>query len=288
MGKQSLGRGLEGLLGKNAGIIKEIEMNSSRGEANTIPIDQIEPNPYQPRTNFSDEEIAELAATIQKHGLLQPIAVRRIAGENRFELIAGERRLRACRALGMEMIPARIMERVSNRQMAELALIENIQRVDLSPVEQARALQQLINEHDYSHEALAQTLGRSRSAITNTLRLLQLPDEVLQWISEGKLTAGHARALLAEGVNNPVALAKEIIEKGWSVRQAEQQKKIASKRKKSSSKKRMSAQTSAQAAELADKLGAPVFIEEKKGVGKIVISFSSYSDYNRIKELLTR
>ena len=131
------------------------------------------------------------------------------------------------------------MERVSNRQMAELALIENIQRVDLSPVEQARALQQLINEHDYSHEALAQTLGRSRSAITNTLRLLQLPDEVLQWISEGKLTAGPRPGSLSRRGQQPGCTRQRDHRKGWSVRQAEQQKKIASKRKKSSSKKRM-------------------------------------------------
>lgn len=287
MGKKSLGRSFSGLLGTNPGIIQEIQMKKGGGDQASLSIDSIDPNPYQPRTQFSDSEIEELASTIKKHGLLQPIAVRKKGGENRYELIAGERRLRACRLLGMESIPARIVERVSNRQMAELAIIENIQRVDLSPVEEARALQQLIQEHDYSHEELAKTLGRSRSSITNTLRLLQLPDQVLQWLGEGKLTAGHARAILAEGVSDPVALAREVIESGMTVRQAEMLQSVKKTAKPKRTKR--SGQTAAVAAlarEIGEALGADVRIEEKKGVGKIELYFTSHQDFNRLKELL--
>ena len=230
MGKKSfaLGRGL-------AAIMKDHDINFKSEQANTInnpsetaekfekiveiSIDLIDPNPYQPRKAFDDEGLSELADSIKQQGLIQPIALRKVG--DRYQIISGERRTRATKIAGLPTIKAQVFEDLDDKAMAEWALIENIQRVDLNPVEIARSYQQLIDKHGYKHEDLAKIVSKSRSAITNSLRLLKLPEQVLLWIEEGKLNSGAARALCSDKIGDPESLAERIIEEGLNVRQIE-------------------------------------------------------------------
>lgn len=230
MGKKSfaLGRGL-------AAIMKDHDINFKGEQANTInnpaetsekfekiveiSIDLIDPNPFQPRKAFDDEELSELADSIKQQGLIQPIALRKVG--DRYQIISGERRTRATKIAGLPTIKAQVYENLDDKAMAEWALIENIQRVDLNPVEIARSYQQLIDKHGYKHEDLAKIVSKSRSAITNSLRLLKLPEQVLVWIEEGKLNSGAARALCSDKIGDPESLAERIIEEGLNVRQIE-------------------------------------------------------------------
>lgn len=184
-----------------------------------IDVNLIDPNPFQPRKTFDDDELVELAETIEKHGLIQPIAVRKVG--DRYQIISGERRTRATKLAGLATIKAQVYENLDDKIMGEWALIENIQRVDLNPVEVAQSYQQLIDLHSYTHDDLAKTVGKSRSAITNALRLLKLPAQVLAWIQEGKIASGAARALCSDKVDNAEELARRIIEEGLNVRQIE-------------------------------------------------------------------
>lgn len=226
MGKKSfaLGRGLSDIL-KDHDANKNFSANAPQGESSNgqqvveIQLDLIDPNPFQPRKFFSDDELSELAETIKTHGLLTPINVRSVNG--RYQIISGERRTRASRLAGLKTIKAQVFSDIGDKAMAEWALIENIQRVDLNPIETAQSYQQLIDNHDYTHEDLAKAVGKSRSAITNALRLLKLPDQVQYWIQEGKLSSGAARALCSDKIADVEALAKRIIDEGLNVRQIE-------------------------------------------------------------------
>lgn len=229
MGKQALGRGLSAIF-KSHDIIGINNSINTPSENNAEPVDKskqiveidlelIDPNPFQPRKFFNDDELIELAETIEKHGLIQPIAVRKVG--DRFQIISGERRTRASKLANCKTIKAQIYEELDDKTMSEWALIENIQRVDLNPIEIAQSYQQLIENHNYTHENLAKTVGKSRSAITNMLRLLKLPNQVQAWIQEGKLTGGAARALCSDKIEDPEALAKRIIDEGLNVRQIE-------------------------------------------------------------------
>ena len=184
-----------------------------------INVDLIDPNPFQPRKVFSDDELVELAESIEQHGLIQPIAVRKVG--DRYQLISGERRTRATKLAGLSAIKAQVYENLDDKAMAEWALIENIQRVDLNPVEIAKSYQQLIDNHGYTHEDLSKIVSKSRSAITNALRLLKLPAQVLLWIEEGKISGGAARALCSDKIENAEELAKRVIDEGLNVRQIE-------------------------------------------------------------------
>ena len=230
MGKQALGRGLSAIfkahdvLGNS--VDNAINNSAAPENANTdnqkiveIDIDLIDPNPFQPRKYFDDDELVELAETIEKHGLIQPIAVRKVG--DRYQIISGERRTRASKLANCRTIKAQVYENLDDKTMSEWALIENIQRVDLNPIEIAQSYQQLIDNHNYTHDDLAKTVGKSRSAITNALRLLKLPNQVQAWIQEGKLAGGAARALCSEKIADPEALAKRVIEEGLNVRQIE-------------------------------------------------------------------
>ncbi len=284
MGKSSLGRGFDSLMATNRNLVHELSAGAAGETVVQLDLSLVDSNPWQPRRKFDDDEILELSQSIQKQGLLQPITVRRNA--DRFQIIAGERRVRACRLLNMERIPALVKDRVSDRMMAELGLIENLQRVDLNPVEESRAMMQLVENYGYTHDQLAEQLGRSRAAVTNALRLLRLPDEVLGWLAEGKLTAGHARALLAEGVADPVAAARDIIEKGLNVRQAEQAATSKRKGNKAPKPKKPKARRNPQLSQLEQDigyaLGTEVAIEELDGIGTISIRFSSKEEFNAI------
>jgi ParB family chromosome partitioning protein len=183
-----------------------------------LPIELISPNPHNPRRRFADEELADLSRSIREHGVVQPVVVRRAGAGGRYELIAGERRWRAAQLAGMTEIPA-IIRDVGDREALELAIVENIQRADLNPVEEAAGFQQLIDDHGYTQADLGQVIGKSRSHVANTLRLLKLPDDVRAMLVDGVLSAGHARALIT--ADDPARLARQIVDGGLSVRQAE-------------------------------------------------------------------
>ena len=237
MGKKSfaLGRSLSDILkDHSAPAAAEIQQSNSQSVENSaenssavdnsqkvveISVDLIDPNPFQPRKVFSDDELVELAESIEQHGLIQPIAVRKVG--DRYQLISGERRTRASKLAGLPTIKAQVYENLDDKAMAEWALIENIQRVDLNPVEVAKSYQQLIDNHGYTHEDLSKIVSKSRSAITNALRLLKLPAQVLLWIEEGKISGGAARALCSDKIQNAEELAKRVIDEGLNVRQIE-------------------------------------------------------------------
>jgi ParB family chromosome partitioning protein len=226
MGKQALGRGLSAIFGahgiSNNPINNAAENAAPAVESNKIvdiDVSLIDANPFQPRKVFDDSGLAELSDSIKAHGLIQPIVLRKVG--NRYQIISGERRTRATKLAGIPTIKAQVYENIDDKSMAEWALIENIQRVDLNPVEIARSYQQLIDNHGYTHEDLSKIVSKSRSAITNSLRLLKLPEQVLLWIEEGKIAGGAARALCSDKVQDPEALAKRVIEEGLNVRQIE-------------------------------------------------------------------
>ncbi len=220
-----LGRGLAALIGdvdtsNNASASKNTEQDITADLS--TPIEQVRANPNNPRHVFLDSELQDLSNSIAEHGIVQPILVRTIQGEDlggaKYEIIAGERRWRAAQKAGLHEIPILVRE-VEDRQALEIAIIENVQRADLNAVEEALGYQQLMNEYDYSQNDLAKIIGKSRSHVANTLRLLKLPDEVREMVSQGQLSAGHARTLVT--ANNPVELANRIVKEGLSVRQAE-------------------------------------------------------------------
>ncbi len=213
-GRRRLGRGLEALLGPTR---EEAEREGSLVE---LPLSQIRPNPYQPRQDVDPVALEELKASIRQAGLLQPVVVR-AARDGGYELIAGERRLRACQALGWERIPA-VKRDVDDRTVLTLALIENLQRDDLSPVDEARGYDRLLAEFSLTQQDVADAVGRDRSTVANALRLLKLPEPVLQMLHEGVLSVGHVRALLA--LDDPrlaTTLAREAVAQGFSVRDVE-------------------------------------------------------------------
>jgi len=214
-GGRRLGRGLEALLGPTR---EEAEREGSLVE---LPIKDIRPNPFQPRKTVDPTALEELVSSIKQAGLLQPIVVRRANGGSSYELIAGERRLRACQQLGWERIPA-VQRDADDRTLLTLALIENLQRDDLSPVDEARGYERLIAEFNLTHQDVADAVGRDRSTVANALRLLKLPAGVLALLHDGRLSVGHARALLA--LDDPravAAVAKEAVDLGLSVRDVE-------------------------------------------------------------------
>ena len=214
-GRRRLGRGLEALLGPTR---EEAEREGSLVE---LPLATIKPNPYQPRRDLDPVALEELKASIKQAGLLQPVVVRPLAGNGGYELIAGERRLRAAQSLGWEKIPA-VTRNVDDRTVLTLALIENLQRDDLSPVDEARGYERLIAEFNLTQQDVADAVGRDRSTVANALRLLKLPPPVLDLLHEAKLTVGHARALLAlDDARTVTNLAREAVAQALSVREIE-------------------------------------------------------------------
>ncbi len=207
-GTKRLGRGLSALLPE------------AEGELRTVPIEAIVPSPFQPRRRFSEEELAELAASIRARGILQPLLVREIAPET-YELVAGERRLRAARMAGLAEVPV-LVKNLSDEEALSVALIENLQREDLNPLEEAEGYRRLMEEFGFSQEEVAQKVGKDRSTVANALRLLRLPEEIQEDLWEGRLSAGHARALLAlEDRETMLAAREEILRRGLSVRETE-------------------------------------------------------------------
>lgn len=281
--KKGLGKGL------NALIPGRKEEETRENGVNEIPVALITTNPWQPRQEFNQARLEELAKSIEKSGLIQPIIVRK-TGDG-YQLIAGERRLRAYRYLGKETIPA-IIRAVDDGQVLELALLENIQREELNCLEEAEAIRRLQEEFNYTQEMLSQRLGRSRSAIANTLRLLQLSEPVRKALRDEQITAGHGRALLALNSEQDQNLAlKLVIEKGLSVRQTEelvknwprQQKSEQTREKK---EKKVAAVLVDIEEVLKRKLGTGVKVKGKENKGKIEIAYYSEEELQRIIELI--
>jgi ParB family chromosome partitioning protein len=261
-----------------------------------LPIDQIEENPFQPRRDFSQTEIASLAESLREHDMLQPILVRQVNG--RYQLISGERRLRAAKHAGWATIPARVRQ-ADDRLVAELAIVENLQRKDLNPVEKALSFKRYLDEHRCTQDDLAQRLKIDRSTIANLMRLLELPESLLDSLRKGELTAGHARALLPlDDEEQQVALARRIGQEGLSVRDVERMVSeqvgqddaldaadilpLPSKQKRTASEQILSLEQ-----ELRHALGMRVEIRaSSRGRGKLVIHFQDHDEFDRLREHL--
>lgn len=274
--KKRLGRGM------NAMIPKKDEVAPPKAGLEEIPIEFIQPGKYQPRTYFAEESIAELSDSIKAQGVIQPIVLRPI-GDDRYEIIAGERRWRAAQLAGIEKIPA-VIRTVDDESALAMSLIENIQREDLNPLEEATALQRLIDDFQFTHQEVADAVGKSRSAVTNTLRLTQLAPPVAEMLVAGDLEMGHARALLTLEVNGQVAVAKQVVARGLNVRQTEELVRAAGKTAGGAGvKPGQDADTRRLEQSLGQTLGQPVQIRHtKKGTGKLVISYSSLDELDGI------
>lgn len=279
--RKSLGRGLGALLGDDINISDE---NPTKILCdNFVEIEKIKPGKYQPRTEFDQEALQSLAASIKEKGVLQPLLVRRIG--DTFEIIAGERRWRASKLAGLNKVPV-IEKEFNDQEVLEVALVENLLRENLSAIEEAEGFQRLIDEFSHTQEALSQIVGKSRSHIANILRLLTLPNSVKELIKEGKLSAGHARALV--GLENAEALAGQIVAKGLSVRQVEE---LVAKIKASPAQK---SPAKAKNEDLADiekdlikKLGLRIKISpSKQGGGKVVMQYASVAELDMILGIL--
>lgn len=270
--RRRLGRGLAALIGE---IDKPADAGDARSAAvdSRLALDAIVPSSRNPRRSFGEAELTDLAQSIREHGLVQPIVVRPTSMAGRYEIIAGERRWRAAQKAGLADIPA-IIRDASDRTALELAIIENVQRTDLNPVEEALGYQQLIDEHDYTQADLGQVVGKSRSHVANTLRLLKLPDVIRDMLADGALSAGHARTLVTAA--DPAGLAKRIVEEGLSVRQAEalaQAPGAAPDEPPKRSLETKDADTLALEKLLADVTGLRIAINHKRKGGELRISY---------------
>lgn len=321
MNRRTLGRGLSALLGsyENQEGQPMEEMPIDSGVPTTpmeLPASAIDPNPFQPRQEFDPAELDGLAESIRVHGILQPIVVRQIG--DRFQLVAGERRLRAAQHLGWVNVPARVIE-ISDQQTCELALVENLQRKDLNAIEKGRAFQRYLEQFQTTHEDLAKQLGIDRSTVTNLIRLLELPDAVQEMVMKGKISSGHARAILS--IDDPIAqltLANEVADKGMSVRQTEAMVREHRSGSPSATVAAPAPSTEVMPSEhappapevsfqpepeqepqksnhivsiendLCQRLGTKVQIKAKGEKGEFILHFSSNDDFERILEQLRR
>jgi len=270
--KSRLGRGLAALIGDVGAASAE----SMAQKPNKTPIEFLRPNPRNPRQIFKDDDLRELADSIRERGIVQPIVVRELPGvKNVHEIIAGERRWRAAQIAGLHEVPIVVIE-ADDRESLELAIIENVQRADLNPIEEAMGYQRLMTEFSYSQQDLAKIIGKSRSQVTNTLRLLKLSDEAKQFVVEGQISAGHARALLS--LPNPEQVARKIIDEGLTVRDVERLGQEQDKDKQSSSARTVrekDADTLALERLLTDLLGLTVKIDHRNDAGNVKIHYQS-------------
>lgn len=279
--RRGLGRGLESLIPSEQGDDSGLK---------EVPRDQIEPNPHQPRMPFRDQELVELAASIQEHGIIQPLVVTETS-KGTYQLIAGERRWRAAHLAGLTKVPV-IIKNAAPRQMLELALVENVQREDLNALEEALAYQQLIDEFELSQAEVARRVGKSRVAVTNTLRLLKASEAVREALLEEKITEGHARALLGLEADEAQSQALEIVlEKSLTVRQTEQLVKRLKEGAQKTSKRKSKAPPSPEVRALEDRfqeaLGTRVRLRPSKKGGRVVIYYYSDEEFQALYEHLT-
>jgi len=285
--KRGLGRGLDALLGIDTSGGEQNDL-SSTGELRSLPANQMQPGRYQPRTGMDPERLTELAESIKAQGVIQPIVVRAI-GRDRYEIIAGERRWRAAQQAGLAEVPAVVRE-VPDQAAIAMALIENIQREDLNPLEEAGALKRLIDEFKLTHQQAAEAVGRSRAAVSNLLRLLDLPEAVRTLLEKHRLEMGHARALITLDAARATALALAAADGGWSVRELEEKVRnlqAAKPTEKSGAGKKPGADANITQLEqaLSEKLATRVAIQHaRNGRGKLVITYHSIDELDGILE----
>jgi len=276
--KKRLGRGLEALLGSTEPATASQEPTTSAAPAmesapNTLPIEKMQPGEYQPRTNMDQASLEELAASISSQGIIQPILVRPVSGD-KYEIIAGERRWRAAQIAQLHEVPV-LVRNIPDEATLAVALIENIQRENLNPIEEAVGLKRLMDEFELTHEEMAKSVGRSRTAVTNLLRLLSLSSGAKHFLEQGKIEMGHARAILGLPSEHQDTVAAEVYAKKLSVRQAEALVRAYANPVKKSAKPVKSPDIRNLEETLAEKLGTKVSLEDKNGKGKLVIEYSS-------------
>jgi len=286
LSKRRLGRGLAALIGQ---MDQPLPVDAAPKEISPdrmVPIEHVSRNPRNPRRQFDEAELQDLASSISQHGIVQPVVVRPVG--DRYEIIAGERRWRAAQLAGLHEIPV-IVRDVDDRTALEIAIVENVQRADLNPLEEALGYDQLIAEYGYTQNDLGGIIGKSRSHVANSLRLLKLPEPVRDMLSSGELSAGHARALVT--TSNPVSLARTIVAKGMSVRDAERlaQNDIKAQSETNQSKvEKKDSDTLALERTLSDSLGLEVRINHKGGPGQIRINYRTLDQLEEICRLLER
>ena len=279
--KKGLGRGLSALFGDTSGKEKKTSSNQS----NMIAIADLTRNPYQPRQNFKEDKLEELANSIKKNGVIQPIAVRVCkSGSKKYEIVAGERRWLAAQRAGLHEIPVTILD-LSDVESLEVAIVENIQRDDLNPIEEARGYKRLNDEFKYDHESISKLMSKSRSHVSNTLRLLTLPSDVISMLEEGSLSSGQARPLI--GISNASSIAEEIVAKNYSARKVEyliRNKKVSKSGLKSADPNILSIQE-----KIEKSLGLKVNILNKKNnSGKISIEYKNLDQFELLSDLLSK
>jgi len=284
-----LGRGLAALIGEAAPATGSAPERTPPRDTRKVPIEHLEPNPRNPRKTFTEKDLGDLSESLKAKGIIQPILVRPAAGKtDRYEIIAGERRWRAAQRAGLHEAPI-IIRDVTDQEALEIAIIENVQRADLNPIEEAMGYEQLTAEFDYSQGQLAKVIGKSRSHVANTMRLLKLPNSVKDYLAEGLLTAGHARALIT--VDDPAALAEVIVEKGLTVRDAEKLAqdpealtKLKGGAKSPAARADKDADTKALEKRLADSLGLKVTVGHKPGKesGDLKIKYTSLEQLDEL------
>ncbi len=277
--KKGLGRGLSALFGDD----KPKDQVKAVNQTNLISISDLSRNPYQPRQNFKEEKLEELANSIRKNGVIQPIAVRpNKSDKGKFEIVAGERRWLAAQRAGLHEIPVTILD-LSDVESLEVAIVENIQRDDLNPIEEARGYKRLNEEFKYDHESISKLMSRSRSHISNTLRLLTLPSDVIAMLEEGTLTSGQARPLI--GISNASSIAEEIVSKNYSARKVE----YLTRNKKNKGEKVIDTNILKTQERIERILGLKINILNKKNnSGKITIEYKDLEQFELISDLLTK
>jgi ParB family chromosome partitioning protein len=283
--KRGLGRGLDALLSGSAGPAEELAGTDMR----EIPVDLLQPGKYQPRSDMHPESLEELANSIRAQGVVQPIVVRSVNSNGQYEIIAGERRWRAAQMAGLHEIPA-VVRNVPDEAAIAMALIENIQREDLNPIEEAVSLQRLIDEFDMTHQEAAGAVGRSRAAVSNLLRLLTLNSDVRKMLEQGDLEMGHARALLALDGEKQSQTGREVAAKGYSVRETEQlvRRLSTSPAKTKKSVKSLDPDIKRLQDDLTEKLAAKVaFQHTARGNGKMVVHYNSLDELEGILKHIT-
>jgi ParB family transcriptional regulator, chromosome partitioning protein len=289
--RTGLGKGLESLLG-DAKLVNndKLDTDYAPGLINHVPLDQIQTNPFQPRDYFDADALRELASSIQLHGIIQPITVRQLEKDT-YQLISGERRFQASKIAGLETIPAYVRT-ANDQQMLEMALVENIQREDLNPIEVALSYQRLIAECELRQEDLGDRVGKNRATVSNYLRLLRLPPDLQAGLREKKLTMGHARAIVnVENIDQQLFIFKKILDEHWSVRRTEdyvrsllEEKPVG---KSSHTKKQFDVEVARIQNRLTSRFGSKVQVRRgESGTGEIRIPFIGTDDLNRILEIL--